>query len=48
MFSRQGTLRETDTDGEDDPPIIAIPERQPLTNENGITITDEHGDPILI
>ena len=49
MFSRiPGTIRETDEDGELDPPITPVPPRQALTNENGEPITDENGEPIYI
>lgn len=49
MFARRpGTIRPTDLDGEEDPPIAAIPQRQTLTDDNGAAITDENGEPIYI
>ncbi len=49
MFSRiPGTIRETDEDGELDPPITPVPARQTVTDEYGRTMTNENGQPIYI
>jgi hypothetical protein len=49
MFTRRpATVRTEDEDGEEDPPLIPVPTRLPLQNENGENITDENGEPIWI
>lgn len=49
MFTRiPGLIRETNEDGEQDPPIERVLTGQILITELGIVITTEDGDPILI
>lgn len=49
MFSkRPGQIRQSDEDGEDDPPVQPAPARLPLTNENGEELTNENGEALLV
>lgn len=49
MFTRiPGQIRETDVDGENDPPVEPVVAQLPLETEDGLGLETEAGEPILL